>query len=77
MHRVLHAPDVVPGTVRGELLPYDARVRPGLGTRTRGCALCCGEEIGGFGGCDEPMDDDVAMAVVVFFERGGGNVHGG
>ena len=46
VHRVLHAPNVVTGTVWRELLPYDARVRPGSGARARGYALSRGEEIG-------------------------------
>lgn len=75
MHRVLHAPDVVPGAVRRELLPYHARVWPGAGAGARHNSICGGEEVGAFGGRSESWNDHVAMRIVVFFEVGGGSGH--
>src|SRR5260221_7267554 len=68
VHRVLHAPDVVAGAVRRELLPHHARVWPGAGACTRHNSICGGEEIGVFGGGDGSRGDHVTMRIVVVLE---------
>jgi hypothetical protein len=65
---MLHAPHVVPSTVRRELLPHDARVWPGPGACACDCALGCCEEGDLRGGREEPLDDDVAVRLVVLFD---------
>jgi hypothetical protein len=68
VHHMLHAPHVVPSTVRRELLPYDARVWPGPGACACGCALGRCEEIDLLRWREEPLDDDVAVRLVVLFD---------